>query len=60
MLKYIKNLFGQEKKREEKISLDNLNQWLNERAKPISDRLKNEWDYIATAIKDEKEVVFVD
>ncbi len=57
MLKFIKNLFAKEEIPEEKIELNELNSWLEEKTKPIFQDLNNYINQIINKIDNEKEKV---
>ncbi len=54
MLNFLKNLFAKKEITEEKISLDELNSWLDTRAKPIFDGLNTKINEIIEKINNEK------
>ena len=56
MLKFIKKLFApEEEKQDEKISLDELSSWLDNKTKPLFESLKKDIKGIIKTIDDEKE-----
>jgi len=57
MLEFIKNIFLKKGIPEVRVALDGLNTWLNEKAKPISDNLKNEIEKLIGSIKHEKSTI---
>ena len=58
MLKFIKKLLAKEEEKEEKIHLDELSNWTDEKTKQIFESLKNEINDAVSAINEEKERVF--
>jgi len=54
MLKFIKNLFAKKEMAEEKISLDELDSWLDMKAKPIFDDLNARVNGVIEKINNEK------
>jgi len=55
MLNFIKKLFAKEEIQEEKIELNKLDAWLEEKTKPIFENLNNNINQIIGKIDDEKE-----
>jgi len=58
MLNFIKNFFAKEEIQEEKIELNELSNWLDEKTKPIFENLSNNINQIIHEITDEKEKAF--
>ena len=58
MLKFIKKLLAKEEEKEEKIHLDELSNWTDEKTKQIFESLKNEINDAVSVINGEKERVF--
>jgi len=57
MLKFLKNLFKEEEKPEENVNLNEISGWLDVKAKPFTEGLKNEIKNIIDSIDNEKEKV---
>jgi len=57
MLNFLKKLFAKEEVQEEKIELDELNNWLDEQTKPIIEDLRAKINQIINKINDEKQKV---
>jgi hypothetical protein len=58
MFRFIKKLFSKEEIEEEKVSLEDLNSWLDEKSKLLFDDLNVKIDEIIQKIKDEKNVLY--
>ena len=58
MLDFIKKLFAKKEIPEEKVELNKLSTWLDEKAKPISEKLNNNINQIINKINNEKEKAF--
>jgi hypothetical protein len=54
MLKFIKKLFAKEEVQEERIELDEVNNWLDNKIKPIFENLNSNINQITSKINDEK------
>ena len=58
MLNFLKKLFAKEEIQEEKIELNKLDAWLEEKTKPTFENLNNNINQIINQINDEKEKAF--
>jgi len=57
MLNFLKKLFAKEELQEEKVELNELNNWLDSKTKPKIENLNNDIDQISNKIYDEKKKV---
>ena len=55
MLNFLKKLFAKEETKEERIELNKLSSWLDEKTKPLAGDLNNDINQIINKINNEKE-----